>query len=283
MGPAAHHRATLAEAAPELPHPLAPPPSAPRAIYHGRVAIEEPLTPPAPLRRRLVAPVVAILLVLALLVGGGALAFIASQSAGSDAPPEAGAFVTPGPAQPAAVFDVREANGASLTLLPANAEGQSLTVTLPPGVVLESLVPGLPSHIEPGQWLVFIGEDDPVRNFVIRQLIVIQEPGEPLADGLARSPAGFTGAELLSNPDHRAILWGRVETVTPGASEGAVDITLAAPDGPITVQIFAAIPLFFVGSYDAPITAGDRIATRAPAGASPASAEAILVSPQGAR
>ena len=247
------------------------------------MAIEEPLTPPAPSRRRLVAPLLAVVLVLALLVGGGAVAFTVSQSAGSDAPPEAGPFLTPAAARPAAIFDVREANGPSLTLLPANIEGESLTVTLAAGVVFEALVPGLPSRIEPGQWLTFIGERDPVRNFVIRQVIAITEPGAPHADGLARSPAGFTGAELVSNPDQRPVLWGRVEAITQRAEEGGAEVTLAGPDGPITVQIFAAMPLFFVEPYDGPIIDGDRIATRAPAGTSPASAEAVLVAPQGAR
>ena len=265
-----------------LPQPPRPTPT-PRAIYHGRVAIDEPLLPPAPLRRRLLAPVAAIVVVLALLVGGGAVAFIVSQSAGSDAPPEAGPFVTPQPARPAAVFDVREINGATLTLLSANTEGEPLTVALPPGVVLEALVPGLPSGIERGQWLTFTGEGDPVRNYVIRQVIVIREPGAPLADGLARSAAGFTGLELLSNPNHRPVLWGRVESVTPGATEGGADVTLSGPDGPITVQLFAGVSLFFLEPYDAPISGGDRIATRAPAGASPASAQAVLVTPQGAR
>ncbi len=266
-----------------LPRPFPCPTPTPVAIYHGRVAIEEPLTPPAPSRRRLIAPVVAVVLVLALLVGGGAVAFIASQSAGSDAPPEAGPFLTPAPARPAAIFDVREANGASLTLLPANIEGEALTATLAAGVVLEALVPGPPSRIEPGQWLIFIGERDPVRNFVIRQVIAITEPGAPQADGLARSPAGFTGAELVSNPDQRPVLWGRVVAITQHADEGGAEVTLDGADGPITMQIFAAMPLFFVEPYDGPITDGDKFAVRAPAGTSPAGAEAVLVAPQGAR
>lgn len=249
------------------------------------MAIEEPLTPPTPSRRRLAAPVAATVLVLALLVGGGAVAFIVSQSAGSDAPPEAGPFVTPQPALPAAVFDVREANGATLTLLPANIQGQAFTATLSPGVMLEALVPGPPSRIEPGHWLIFIGEDDPVRNYVIRQVITITEPSAPHGDGFARSPAGFTGLELLSNPEHLPILWGRVQTIAPGDSDsdGGTEVTIAGPDGPVAVQLFGGIPLHFVESYDTPITDGDRIATRAPAGASPAGAGAILVSPQGAR
>ena len=246
------------------------------------MALEEPLMPAGPSRRRLVAPVAAVVVVLALLVGGGAVAFIVSQSAGSDAPPAAGPFVTPQPANPAAVFDVREANGASLTLLSANTEGEALTATLQAGATLEAFVPALASRIEAGHWLTFVGEGDPVRNYVIRQVIAIEQPGAPQADGLARSPAGFTGLELLSDPGLLPILWGRVEAVTH-YDDGGADIALAGPDGPITVRIFAQVPLFFVEPYDVPITGGDRIATRAPAGASPASAEAILVSPQGAR
>lgn len=247
------------------------------------MALEEPLTPPSPSRRRLVAPVAAAVVVLALLVGGGVVAFVVSQSAGSDAPPEAGPFVTPPPANPAATFDVREANGATFTLLPANIEGDAFTATLSPNVTLEAFVPGLPSRIEPGTWLTFIGERDPVRNYVIRQVIAIRDAGAPGADGLARSPAGFTGVEMLSNPRHRPVLWGRVESITVYPSDGGADVVLAGPDGPITVEILARIPLFFVEPYDAPITDGDHIAILAPAGASPAGADAILVSPQGAR
>lgn len=225
----------------------------------------------------------AAVLALALLVGGGVVAFVVSQSAGSDAPPEAGPFVTPQPANPVAVFDVREVNGASLTLLPANIEGDAFTATLQAGVTLEAYVPGPASRIEPGTWLTFVGEQDPVRNYVIRQVIAIEDAGTPQSDGLARSPAGFTGAEMLSNPNHRLVLWGRVESITYYPSDGGADITLAGPDGPVTVQVFAPIPLFFVEPYDAPITDGDKIAIRAPAGTSPAGAGAILVSPQGAR
>ncbi len=249
----------------------------------GAMAVEEPLTPPAPPRRRLVAPVTAAALVLALLVGGGMVAFFVSQSSGSDAPPAAGPFVTPGPTNPVAAFDVREVNGATLTLLPANIEGEPLTTTLQAGVTLEAFVPGLATRLEPGQWLVFTGEGDPVRNYVIRQVIAIVDPGAPLADGLARSPAGFIGTELLGNPNHRPVLWGLVESVTVYPTDGGADVTLAGPDGPITVEIYQGVTLFFVEPYDAPITDGDRIAIRAPGGTDPANAGAILVAPQGAR
>ena len=266
-----------------LPRPFPCPTPTPVAIYHGRVAIEEPLTPPAPSRRRLIAPVVAVVLVLALPCRGRGRRLHRFAVGRQRRAPEAGPFLTPAPARPAAIFDVREANGASLTLLPANIEGEALTATLAAGVVLEALVPGPPSRIEPGQWLIFIGERDPVRNFVIRQVIAITEPGAPQADGLARSPAGFTGAELVSNPDQRPVLWGRVVSVSQQTSEGGAEVTLAGPDGPITMQIFAAMPLFFVEPYDGLITDGDKFAVRAPAGTSPAGAEAVLVAPQGAR
>ena len=250
------------------------------------MAIDERLTPPAPpapARRRLLAPLAAGALVLALLVGGGLAAFLASQSAGSDAPPEADPFTAPAAARPVAVFDVREANGPTLTLLPANVEGEALTATLPAGVALEALVPGPPAAIEPGHWLTVIGDGDPVRNYVIRSVIAIREPGAPGPDGLARSPAGFTGLELLSDPAHRPVLWGRVETVAPGPDEGGVEVTLAGPDGPIAVRLLAGVPLLFVEPHAAPIADGDRIAALAPAGTFPAAAPALLVAPQAAR
>ncbi len=285
------------------------------------MAFGEPPTPAAPSRQRLVAPLTAAAIVLALLVGGGIAAFTVSQSASSDAPTEPGPLATPAPAYPIATFDVREADGARLTLLPANIDGEALSVTLREGVTLEALVPGPPSRLAEGQWLLLIGEGDPVRNSVIRQVIALTEPGAPGADGLARSAAGFTGAELVSNPLEQVVLWGRIERVTPDASASArpewvprtvwrrlegvapaggiaagpppeqstaddgvsVEVTLAGPDGPITVVIQPHANLFFVEPYDGPIAGGDRIATRAPAGMSPANAEAILVAPQGAR
>ena len=247
------------------------------------MALEEPLAPPTSLRRRLAAPLTVAVLALALLTGGGIAAFLASQSAGSDAPPEAGPFVTPSPANPAAVFDVREANGPALTLLPANVEGEAISVTLNPGAALEAIAPGLPADIERGHWLTVIGEGDPVRNYVIRRVIVLREPAPPADGGPARSAAGFTGLEILSDPNLRPVLWGRVESVAHSPVAGGAAVTLAGPDGPVAVELYAGAPLFFVGPSDAPVRDGDRIAARGPAGVSPAGARAILIAPRGAR
>ncbi len=254
-----------------------------RAPYHVRVTLEEPLPPPLPARRRLIAPFAAAALVLALLVGGGVAAFLVSGASSSDAPPPPGPFEAPPPARPTALFDVREANGASLTLLPANIEGEAITVALAAGAEIEALVPTDSTAIAPGHWLMFLGAADPVRNFVIRRVIALREPGAPQAGGLARSPAGFTGAEVVADPSLRPILWGRVEAVAPGAGAGAVEVILTGPDGPIIVQLLAGVPFAFVEPWDAPIADGDRIATRATAGTSPANAQAVLVAPQGAR
>ncbi|HCU99684.1 MAG TPA: hypothetical protein DGL25_00660 [Dehalococcoidia bacterium] len=237
----------------------------------------------APVRNRLFAPIVAACLLLALLIAGGVLAFVFSQSAGSDPPAEVSAFKKPPTSQPAAVFDVREANGTSLTILPANIDGEALTIELADGVTLEGFVAGRPADIEPGTSLTFIGEPDPVRNFVIRQVIAIREPVTSQADGLPQSAGGFTGAELLINPNHRIILWGPVESITFFPDANRTEVSLAGPDGPILVQIYSGIPLFFIEAYDSPIADGDRFAFHAPAGASPARAQAILIAPQGAR
>ena len=81
-------------------------------------------------------------------------------------------------------------NGGSLTLLPANIEGEPLTTRLRDGVTLEAFVPGLASRIEPGPPLLSrngTGSSsrarvpDPVRNYVIRQVIAIVEPRQPSA------------------------------------------------------------------------------------------------------
>ncbi len=247
------------------------------------MAIEEPLTQPAPARRRLMAPVILGALILTLLVGGGIAAFVVSKSAGSDAPPRPGEFVIPEGARPVALFDVREADGQELTLLPANIEAEALTVVLAAGTTIEALVPTTLDAIAPGHWLTILGNSDPVRNFVIRQIILLLEPTAPAADGLARSPAGFVGDEVIPDKTWLPVIWGLVETVAPGEIEGTTLVTLSGPDGPIMVQLFAGVTLSSVESYTTEIASGDRIATRAQPGTSPAAASAVLVSPQGAR
>ena len=116
------------------------------------MALDGPLPPPTIARRRLMAPAILAAIVLLLLGGGGIAAFFVAQSAGSDAPPRPGAFVVPAAGRPVALFDVREANGAVLTLLPANIDGEALTVTFAAGTAIEALVPASPSVIAPGHW-----------------------------------------------------------------------------------------------------------------------------------
>ena len=128
-----------------------------------------------------------------------------------------------------------------------------------------------------------IGDGDPVRNFVIRHIILLPAPSEPGADGLAHSPAGFVGDEVIADESWLPILWGIVEAVGPGEIEGSTLVTLTGPDGPVSVQLFENATLSIVEPYTAPIAGGDRIATRAAPGTSPDGADAVLVSPQGAR
>lgn len=247
------------------------------------MAAAEPFAP-APRWRR-TAPLVAAALLLVLVVGGGIAAFTLSRPATSDAPAPPPPFAAPPPASPATRFDVREASGGALTLAPASHEGQPLTVALDPAAAVEALLPLDPAAIAPGHWLTVLGEPDPVRNFVIRRIVALREPSAPAADGLARSPAGFTGAELTANPAWRPLLWGPVAAVAPDpdAGEGAVAATLAGPDGPVTLLLLPGVPMFAVEPWSAPVAEGDQLAIRAPAGADPADARAILVAPRAAR
>ncbi len=244
------------------------------------MAVGEPLAP-APRWRR-AAPLAAAALLLAVVVGGGIAAFTLSRPATSDAPAQPAPFAAPPPASPATRFDVREASGGTLTLAPASHEGQPLTVALAPDAAVEALVPLGPDAIAPGHWLTVLGEPDPVRNFVIRRIVLLRAPSAPAADGLARSPAGFTGAELTANPAWRPVLWGAVDSVAPdpAAGEGAVVATLAGPDGPVTLLLLPGVPLVAVEPWAAPVAEGDQLAIRAPAGADPADARAILVAPR---
>lgn len=244
------------------------------------MAAAEPLAPVPRWRRA--APFAAAALLLALVVGGGIAAFSLSRPATSDAPAPPPPFAEPPPASPVTRFDVREASGGTLTLAPASHEGQPLTVALAPAAAVEALLPLAPDAIAPGHWLTVLGEPDPVRNFVIRRIVALREPSAPAADGLARSPAGFTGAELAADPAWRPLLWGTVAAVAPDpdAGEGAVVATLAAPDGPVTLLLLPGSPLFAVEPWAAPVAEGDQLAIRAPAGADPADARAILVAPR---
>ena len=85
--------------------------------------------------------------------------------AGTDPPPTLALGHPRRPPGRALIGDVREGGG-----LPA-----TMTTRLRDGVTLEAFVPGLASRIEPGHWLVFTGEGDPVRNYVIRQVMPRRE------------------------------------------------------------------------------------------------------------
>ena len=246
------------------------------------MAIGEPLAPMPRWRRA--APLALAAALLALILGGGVAAFTLSRPATSDAPSSPGAFATPPPASPVARFDVREASGGALTLAPASHEGAPLTATLRADAAVEALLPLAPAAVAPGHWITVIGEPDPVRNFVIRRIVVLPAPSAPAADGLARSPAGFTGAELTADPAWRPLLWGPVVSVAPApdAGEGAVEAALASPDGPVTLLLAPRAPLYAVEPWPAPVAEGDQLAIRAPADADPADARAILVAPSAA-
>ena len=247
------------------------------------MALDDQPTHPLPGRRGFLRPLIASALVLVLLAGGGTAAFIVSQSAGSDAPPQPNAFSPPASTYRIALFDVREANGDKITLIPANTEGDAFTISLPVGVAIEAMVTASPSTIVPGDWLTILGNSDPVRNFVIRHVIIVPMAGAPSADGLVRSPAGFIGNEIISDISQRPVLWGRVEAVSPGNDDGTALVTLTGPNGPITVQLFNGAVLSRIEPHVNAIAGGDRIASRAEAGTSPEGAQAVLVNPQGAR
>ena len=246
------------------------------------MAVGEPLAPMPRWRRA--APLALAAALLALILGGGIAAFTLSRPATSDAPSSPGAFAIPPPASPVARFDVREASGGALTLAPASHEGAPLTATLRADAAVEALLPLAPAAVAPGHWITVIGEPDPVRNFVIRRIVVLPAPSAPAADGLARSPAGFTGAELTADPAWRPLLWGPVVSVAPApdAGEGAVEAALAGPDGPVTLLLAPRAPLYAVEPWPAPVAEGDQLAIRAPADADPADARAILVAPSAA-
>ena len=159
-------------------------------------------------------------------------------------------FRAPAPGIPVNVYEVKEANANGLVL--ASADGADIRIPRPAAV--DAVVQG--GSLRAGDWVNVAGIADEVRNFSIRAILVLPEHGPAGADGVARTPAGFTGLETRRDPAERIIVGGQVVRVDGETA------TLLGPAGEITLTIKQDAQLFRVEKGDpAAIRAGDRLAS----------------------
>lgn len=171
-------------------------------------------------------------------------------------PAPAAAFRAPAPVLPAYVYDVKEAGTGGLVI--ASADGSDIRVPRP--VAIDSVVQA--GALKVGDWVNVIGIVDEVRNFSIRAILVLPEHGAAGADGVARTPAGFSGLETRRDPAERIIIGGEVVRLDAGTA------TLLGPAGEITLTVRQDAQIFRVEKGDpAAIRAGDRLAARQAAAA----------------
>ncbi len=167
-----------------------------------------------------------------------------------DLPPKPATFQSPPHAIPTNVYEIKAADADGLIL--ASADGSDLLVPRP--ATTETVVAG--STIKAGDWVNVIGIVDEVRNFSIRAILVLPEHGAAGADGVARTPSGFSGIETRRDPAERIIIGGQVVKVEGGTA------TLVAATGEVTLTFKPETEILTVAKGDpSTIRAGDRLAS----------------------
>jgi hypothetical protein len=225
----------------------------------------------APARRIVPAWLPPVLLLVAIVMAFAVVILLARRAAAPDVPPEPAAFQPPAPAHPVTALDVQQASAGRVSL----SDG-SRDVAFAPGARIEVLSPASAADIRPGDWLAAIGIPNEVRNFSIRSLVLIAEPGTPDGGGVVRSPGGFAGYEASRDPAERPLVGGVVEAVD------SQSVTLRGPTGPITLTLTANAPLRRLeAGRPEDVREGDRIAFIAADGLG--DARSVLVLPGGAR
>ncbi|MBI5947338.1 MAG: hypothetical protein HY875_04290 [Chloroflexi bacterium] len=229
-----------------------------------------------PLRQWLVPLVVGVLV----LAGVIAVVVLAQQAGTSDAPPEPGAFVPPAAIGQTVAFDVQQAQSGKLNLASpsgpqaARFKASVRDLALPDSTPVEVLTSSKLTDVRPGDWVTVFGVFNEVRNFAIRSVVVIRDPGKPLDDGFVRSPAGFLGDEAAKDQAERPILGGLVESV------GDKSLVITGATGAVTITLSATPPLYrLVAANMGAIVEGGRAAFLLPAGAGIEATTAVLVLP----
>lgn len=199
-------------------------------------------------RRGWLLPAVLTVVAVTVVVAVAGLAWALNRDGLPAAPP---AFRAPAPLTPANVYEVKEANESGLVL--ASADGAT-DIRVPRPTTIDTVLQG--GSLSAGDWVNVIGIVDEVRNFSIRAILVLPEHGAPGADGVARTPSGFTGLETRRDPIERIVIGGQVVRVD------AKSATLNGPAGEITLTITKDAQLFHVREGNpAEIRAGDRLAS----------------------
>ncbi|MEP7215654.1 MAG: hypothetical protein ABI782_05325 [Anaerolineaceae bacterium] len=174
-------------------------------------------------------------------------------------------FRAPAPSIAVSVYEVKEANAGGLVL--ASADGTDVRVPRPSSI--DAVVQG--GSLKAGDWVNVIGIVDEVRNFSIRAILVLPEHGAAGADGVARTPSGFSGLETRRDPAERIIIGGQVIRFNEGQA------TLLGPSGEVALTVRQDAQLFRVEKGDpAGIRAGDRLASTRAAVADVALAAALV-------
>ena len=206
------------------------------------------------------------------LVGGLAIAVVALTIGlawalnRDDLPSKPAAFRAPADVIPTNVYEVKAADAEGLIL--ASADGSDIRVPRP--ATIDTVVPG--SALKAGDWVNVIGIVDEVRNFSIRAILVLPEHGAAGPDGVARTPAGFSGLETRRDPAERIIMGGQV------VKADATTATLAGATGEITMTLTPAAEVLTVAKGDpASVRAGDRLASAQAAIAGSALPAAIVI------
>ena len=206
------------------------------------------------------------------LILGVVLIVLSQAVGGSDEPPKAPPFAG-APPSPTSALDVKQRDGARLTLIRQKGETtEQQDLTLPESTMVERLRPIAPEDVRPGDWVTVFGIHNDVKNFAIHSVVVIPSPADGRVDGLARSAAGFFGHEASRDRSDRPIFGGIVESVN------GKDLKLKVPTGTATVHIERGARFYRLEpSSAADIREGDRIAGTF-TGSVPA---AVLVIPNG--
>lgn len=250
---------------------------------------------PAPGGRDLKPWLAPVAVVLALVIGLGAIVVLSRRAAAPDAPPDPPSFTAPVKANPVEAHNVQSVAGGTIRIASgADASGGAVLKDLEAtaSTRFDLLAPMVNSEIATGDWVQLIGVPNQVKSFAVRSVIVTPGGGQPGEDGLVRSPGGFVGFEATQDPNERPVLAGRVTGIASreGTTETArglrpvvyTVLTLEGQSGTFTVDLQdgGAVPLWKVtaGSRES-VQDGDRVAFRQ--GESPVSA--VLVFPGGAQ
>jgi hypothetical protein len=209
-----------------------------------------------------------------------AVVVLARRASEPDAPPEPPTFTVPAPASPVVVFDVEAADGGRLRVSGGDSTGRQsgVDLVLDPSATVDLVEPVAAADLKAGDWLTVAGIPNEVKNFSIRALVVLPGPGAPGADGIARSPGGFSGGEASRDGRERPVFGGVIERVEGGT------VVLKTAAGQVTVTTTALAPLRRLRTATAQeIHAGDRIALWATRDGQPDTGRGVLVLVGGAR